>query len=79
MNLLMIVERFPPDLGGLARSAERIAGALGQAGVGVHVLAWTKTLPSGRSRPGHGPRAKVRSRSTGSGCSRAWTCHSSRR
>jgi glycosyltransferase involved in cell wall biosynthesis len=47
MNLLMIVERFPPDLGGLARSAERIAGALGQAGVEVHVLAWTKTLPSG--------------------------------
>lgn len=46
-RLLMIAERFPPDLGGVARSSSRTAGALAGLGVEVHVLAWTKTLEPG--------------------------------
>ncbi len=47
MNLLMICERFPPEVGGLARSGGRIASTLGRLGYGVHVLAWSRQLPSG--------------------------------
>jgi glycosyltransferase involved in cell wall biosynthesis len=43
----MFCERFPPDLGGLARSGARIAGSLARLGIDVHVLAWTKTCPPG--------------------------------
>ena len=43
----MITERFAPDLGGVARSAERTALALARLGIEVHVLAWTKTLDPG--------------------------------
>ena len=46
-HLLLITERFPPDLGGVARSAARIAVALAELGADVDVLAWTKTLPAG--------------------------------
>ena len=46
-RLLLIAERFPPDIGGVARSAGRIAAALARLGVSVDVLAWTKTLPPG--------------------------------
>lgn len=46
-RLLMIVERFPPDLGGVARSASRTASAIAQLGLEVHVLAWTKKLDAG--------------------------------
>ena len=46
-NLLLIAERFPPDLGGVARSASRTAAAIARLGWNVHVLAWTKTLPPG--------------------------------
>lgn len=46
-RLLMIAERFPPDIGGVARSAGRIAWALARLGVSVDVLSWTKTLPPG--------------------------------
>jgi glycosyltransferase involved in cell wall biosynthesis len=47
MNLLMICERFPPEVGGLARSGGRIAASLGRLGCGVHVLAWSRQLPPG--------------------------------
>ena len=47
MNLLMICERFPPEVGGLARSGGRIASTLGRLGYGVHVLAWSRQLPPG--------------------------------
>ena len=47
MNLLMICERFPPEVGGLATSGGRIANTLGQLGYGVHVLAWSRQLPPG--------------------------------
>ncbi|MBB77213.1 MAG: glycosyl transferase family 1 [Planctomycetaceae bacterium] len=46
-KLLLIAERFPPDLGGVARSALRTAQAIAGLGWEVHVLAWTKTLPAG--------------------------------
>ncbi len=46
-RLLLITERFEPDLGGVARSATRIAHALAQSGVSVEVLAWTRALPAG--------------------------------
>ncbi|MDG2220076.1 MAG: glycosyltransferase family 4 protein [Rubripirellula sp.] len=46
-NLLMIAERFPPDIGGVARSASRTAQAIARLGWNVHVLAWTKTLSPG--------------------------------
>lgn len=46
-RLLMIVERFPPDLGGVARSASRTAAAIRRLGWEVHVLAWTRTLEPG--------------------------------
>jgi phosphatidylinositol alpha-1,6-mannosyltransferase len=47
MNLLMICERFPPEVGGLARSGGRIASSLGRIGCTVHVLAWSRNLPPG--------------------------------
>lgn len=46
-RLLLIAERFPPDLGGVARSAGRTARALCGLGLEVHVLAWTRSLPAG--------------------------------
>ena len=46
-RLLLITERFPPDLGGVARSANRTARALAAVGLEVHVLAWTRSLPAG--------------------------------
>ena len=46
-RLLLIADRYPPDLGGVARSAERTARALGTLGLEVHVLCWTRTLPAG--------------------------------
>ena len=48
----MVVERFPPDLGGVARSAARIANALAETGAEVHVLALTRTLPPGMVETG---------------------------
>jgi glycosyltransferase involved in cell wall biosynthesis len=46
-TLLIIAERFPPDLGGVAQSASRIANSIGRLDWNVHVLAWTKTLAPG--------------------------------
>jgi glycosyltransferase involved in cell wall biosynthesis len=47
-RLLLIAERFAPDVGGVARSAARTADALAMLGVEVHVLSWTRTLPAGQ-------------------------------
>ena len=44
---LLIAERFPPDLGGLARSSHRTALSLSRLGIEIEVLAWTKALPPG--------------------------------
>lgn len=46
-RILLIAERFPPDLGGLARSGARTAGALARLGAQVDVLTWTRTLQPG--------------------------------
>lgn len=43
----MLAERFPPEIGGSARSAARTAAALAALGVEVDVLCWTRRLPSG--------------------------------
>ncbi|MDE0863183.1 MAG: glycosyltransferase family 4 protein [Rubripirellula sp.] len=51
--LLMIVERFPPDIGGVARSSFRTAVALTHLGWDVHVLAWTKSLSPGVLESSH--------------------------
>lgn len=46
-RLLLIAERFAPDIGGVARSAGRIASAIARLEVSVDVLAWTKTISPG--------------------------------
>jgi glycosyltransferase involved in cell wall biosynthesis len=46
-RLLFVAERYPPDVGGVARSARRIAGAFAREGVATHVFSWTRTLPAG--------------------------------
>ena len=46
-KLLIIAERFAPDIGGVARSAGRIASAFARLGVSVDVLAWTKSIAPG--------------------------------
>lgn len=48
IRLLLITERFAPDVGGVARSATRTAAAIARLGIEVHVLAWTRTLPAGQ-------------------------------
>ncbi len=52
-SLLLISERYSPDVGGVARSARRTAEQLAYCGHQVHVLAWTKLLAPGQldSRP----------------------------
>jgi len=47
MNLVMICERFPPDVGGLATSGARIAATLSRLGYSVDVLVWSRHIPSG--------------------------------
>ena len=46
-SLLLLSERYSPDLGGVARSATRTATALSRLGINVHVLAWTRSLQPG--------------------------------
>lgn len=46
-RVLLLAERFPPDIGGLARSGARTAGALARMGARVEVLAWTRSAAPG--------------------------------
>ena len=46
-RLLFITEHFPPALGGVSVSANRIVTALCGLGVGVDVIAWTRALQPG--------------------------------
>lgn len=46
-RLLLISERFPPDVGGVARSADRLSRSLGQLGLTVDVLTWSRYLQPG--------------------------------
>lgn len=53
-RLLFIAERFPPDMGGVARSAGRLAQSLTRLGITVDVLVWSRYLQPGevREEPG---------------------------
>ncbi|RKG52788.1 glycosyltransferase family 4 protein [Corallococcus sp. AB011P] len=46
-RVLLLAERFPPDIGGLARSGARTAGSLVRLGARVDVVAWTRTAQPG--------------------------------
>ncbi len=46
-SILFLAERFPPDIGGVARSAGRIAEALTHLNRQVTVLTWSRYLPPG--------------------------------
>ncbi len=46
-KLLVITERFAPDLGGLASSATRLVTTLSQLGIEVDVVAWSRYLQAG--------------------------------
>ena len=46
-RVLFITEHFPPALGGVAVSANRIVAALCGLGVGMDVIAWTRALQPG--------------------------------
>src|SRR3954465_2288004 len=48
MRLLFVSERYPPDIGGVAHSGQRIARALAGEGCEIDVFSWTRTLPAGR-------------------------------
>ncbi|MGH1396561.1 MAG: glycosyltransferase family 4 protein [Trichormus sp.] len=50
-RLLLITERFIPDLGGLASSATRLATTLSQMGVEVDVVTWSRYLQPGEVLP----------------------------
>jgi len=45
---LMITERFPPDIGGVAKSSYRTVAQFHEIGVTCDVLSWTKALPPGQ-------------------------------
>lgn len=47
MNLLFVTERFPPEIGGVATSASRIARALSRLGHRVDVFTLARDLPAG--------------------------------
>jgi L-malate glycosyltransferase len=47
VRLLFITERFPPDVGGVARSANRLVTVLNQMGLEVDVLTWSRQLLPG--------------------------------
>ncbi len=55
MQILFLAERFPPDIGGVAGSAARIARSLAILGHAVHVVTLTRDLRAGsvdRQTPG---------------------------
>ena len=43
-RILLIAERFPPDIGGLATSGARIADSLLKLGIELDVLVWSRYL-----------------------------------
>jgi len=59
-RLLLITERFTPDLGGLARSATRLVATLCQLGVEVDVVTWSRYLQPGEVLPPETVDAKSR-------------------
>lgn len=49
--LLLITERFAPDLGGLASSATRLVNTLCELGIDVDVVTWSRYLQPGEVSP----------------------------
>jgi len=49
--LLLIAERCPPDIGGLATSRTRIADSLFKLGIELNVLVWSRYLQAGKVQP----------------------------
>jgi glycosyltransferase involved in cell wall biosynthesis len=49
-RILFVVERFPPEIGGLARSGHRIASTLARQGHRVDVFSLSSQLENGRAR-----------------------------
>ena len=47
-HILILSERFPPDIGGVARSASRTAKQINRLGYQCDVFTWTRTLPPGQ-------------------------------
>ena len=47
LRLLMITERYPPDIGGVSASAGRMSQLAAELGAETHVLALTKLRPPG--------------------------------
>ncbi|AFY30988.1 glycosyltransferase [Calothrix sp. PCC 7507] len=50
-RLLLITERFAPDLGGVATSATRLATTLSQLGIKIDVVTWSRYLQPGEVLP----------------------------
>jgi hypothetical protein len=50
-RILLIAERFPPDIGGLATSGARIANSLFKLGIELDVLVWSRYLQPGEVQP----------------------------
>jgi glycosyltransferase involved in cell wall biosynthesis len=50
-RLLLITERFAPDLGGLASSAARLVATLCQLGMEIDVVTWSRYLQPGELLP----------------------------
>jgi glycosyltransferase involved in cell wall biosynthesis len=50
-RLLLITERFAPDLGGLATSATRLVATLSQLGIEIDVVTWSRYLQPGEVLP----------------------------
>lgn len=48
---IFLSERFPPDIGGVACSAGRIATALSKLGINIIVVTWSRFLPPGELSP----------------------------
>jgi glycosyltransferase involved in cell wall biosynthesis len=59
-RLLFLTERYPPDLGGVAASAARIARSLATLGNQVDLICWTRALDSGRVMQEDGNPAVLR-------------------
>ncbi len=50
-RLLLITERFTPDLGGVATSATRLVTTLSQLGIEIDVVTWSRYLQPGEVLP----------------------------
>jgi glycosyltransferase involved in cell wall biosynthesis len=49
-RLLFLSDRFPPDIGGVSRSSQRLVGELAEMGITIDVLTWTRSLEAGELR-----------------------------